>query len=42
MSESYRESHKGKGVDYDDSFRTEPYRAMLWRIEQRVLERLVP
>jgi len=41
MTESYRESHQGKGVDYDDSFRTEPYRAMLWRIEQQVLERLI-
>lgn len=41
MTQSYRESHKGKGVDYDDSFQTEPYRAMLWRIEQTVLDRLV-
>jgi len=41
MTESYRESHQAKGVDYDDSFRTEPFRAMLWRIEQRVLERLI-
>ena len=41
MTESYRESHKVKGADYDDSFRTEPYRAMVWRIEQAVLDRLV-
>ena len=40
----YTESHKGKGRDYHESFVTadvKPHRAMLWRLEQRALDRLL-
>jgi predicted TPR repeat methyltransferase len=38
----YRESHQGRGPDYDESFSPEvnPHRAMVWRLEQRVLDRI--
>lgn len=41
MSESYRESHQGKGSEYHDTFSVLPHRAMVWRMEQRLLVRLV-
>jgi SAM-dependent methyltransferase len=35
----YTERHKGRGRDYDETFSPEvnPYRAMVWRLEQRAL-----
>jgi SAM-dependent methyltransferase len=35
----YTERHKARGVDYDETFSPEvnPYRAMVWRLEQQVL-----
>ena len=41
MNQSYRESHQCKGLDYDQSFRTSPHRAMVWRIEQSILDHIV-
>jgi len=39
----YTDRHKGRGEDYDETFSPDvnPYRAMLWRLEQRVLERVL-
>lgn len=39
----YTESHKAKGRDYHDTFTPEvnPHRAMLWRLEQGVLDGIV-
>jgi predicted TPR repeat methyltransferase len=39
----YVERHKARGQDYDQSFSPEvnPYRAMVWRLEQRALDRIV-
>jgi ubiquinone/menaquinone biosynthesis C-methylase UbiE len=40
----YTESHKSKGRDYHDTFVAadlKPHRAMLWRLEQRALDRLL-
>jgi SAM-dependent methyltransferase len=39
----YTESHKSKGRDYHDTFTPEvnPHRAMLWRLEQGVLDGIV-
>lgn len=36
---SYTESHKSKGYDYHESFSPDvnPYRAMVWRLEQQAL-----
>ncbi len=39
--ESYRESHKRKGADYYDTFATIPHRAILWKLERTVLDRIV-
>lgn len=39
--ESYRESHKGKGADYQQTFSTVPHRAILWKLERRVLDRIL-
>jgi SAM-dependent methyltransferase len=35
----YTDRHKGRGRDYDETFSPDvnPYRAMVWRLEQRVL-----
>ena len=42
MSEgSYRESHLHKGLSYHETFSSWPYRATIWRMEQRLLLRLV-
>lgn len=38
---SYRESHKQKGDDYHRTFEEMPHRNMVWRLEQRVLTRIV-
>ena len=38
--QSYRESHKRKGLDYHQTFVTERHRAMLWRLEQRILDQI--
>jgi SAM-dependent methyltransferase len=38
---SYRESHKQKGDDYHRTFDEMPHRNMVWRLEQRVLTRIV-
>jgi len=39
----YTDSHKGKGSDYHQSFSPEvnPYRAMVWRLEQATLDRIL-
>lgn len=39
----YVDSHKGRGPDYDETFSAEvnPYRAMMWRLEQRALNAIV-
>ena len=42
MSErSYRESHLQKGVEYHQSFSTRPHLSMVWRLERRLLRRIV-
>jgi len=42
-STSYRESHTstGKGASYEDSFRDNRHRAVMWRLEQQILDRIV-
>lgn len=37
---SYRESHKAKGLDYQESFENR-HRSMVWRLEQRALDLLL-
>ena len=37
----YRESHLDKGVEYHDSFSSMPHRAMVWRLERRLVLRMV-
>jgi SAM-dependent methyltransferase len=39
----YTDSHKGRGADYDETFSPDvnPYRAMVWRLEQRALDGIV-
>lgn len=39
----YVDGHKGRGRDYDETFSPEvnPYRAMIWRLEQRALNRIL-
>jgi predicted TPR repeat methyltransferase len=39
----YTERHKARGADYDQSFspKVNPYRAMVWRLEQRWLDRIL-
>ena len=39
--ESYRESHLQKGVEYHQSFSTRPHLSMVWRLERRLLRRIV-
>ena len=42
MSEgSYRESHLQKGVEYHRSFASRPHLSMVWRLERRLLTRIV-
>ena len=36
---SYRQSHQGRGLDYHDRFTRNPRRRMMWKIEQRILDR---
>lgn len=38
---SYRESHLGRGADYEESFQAIPHRAMMWRLEQRALRSIL-
>ncbi len=38
---SYRDSHINKGLDYDETFTKLPHRAVLWKLEQQLLKRLV-
>ena len=38
---SYRESHLHKGADYHDTFVSLPHRALIWKLERRLLLRLV-
>ena len=40
-TDSYRVSHLHKGTDYHETFSLLPYRAMIWRLEQRLLLKLV-
>lgn len=39
----YTDRHKARGPDYDETFSPEinPYRAMVWRLEQRALNRIL-
>jgi predicted TPR repeat methyltransferase len=39
----YVERHKARGQDYDESFSAQinPYRAMVWRLEQQALDRIL-
>ena len=39
--ESYRSSHLGKGEDYHRFFQVNPYPALLWRLERKVLDRIM-
>ena len=41
-TETYTESHMGRGADYDESFEEFRIRANLWEMEQEVLHDLVP
>jgi len=36
----YRDEHQGKGADYADAFASIPHRALLWKLERRVLDRI--
>jgi predicted TPR repeat methyltransferase len=40
---SYRDSHIGKGTDYQNDFSADvnPHRAMVWNLERRALDRLI-
>ncbi|MCK4789497.1 MAG: methyltransferase domain-containing protein [Desulfobacteraceae bacterium] len=38
---SYRESHLNKGYDYHNNFISLPHRAMVWRLEQKILDRIL-
>lgn len=38
---SYRESHLNKGCDYHNNFVSLPHRAMIWRLEQKILDRIL-
>ena len=38
---SYRESHLDKGIEYHESFSSMSHRAMVWRLEQRLVQRIV-
>ncbi len=40
-SGSYRDSHQARGPRYHQGFQRLPHRAMLWRLEQPLLERIV-
>lgn len=40
-SSSYRESHLHKGSEYHETFEALPHRAMMWRLEQTLLVRLL-
>lgn len=40
-TEDYSSSHVGRGEDYDESFAESAFRALMWRMEQRVLSELV-
>jgi len=39
---SYRDSHKAKGADYDRMFQERSYVALLWELERKALDDLVP
>lgn len=41
MSESYRDSHVGKGKDYHAMFHDAPWTSMMWSLEQEVLDDVV-
>jgi SAM-dependent methyltransferase len=38
---SYRATHIGKGAEYAEAFTCIPHRALLWKLERRVLDRIV-
>jgi predicted TPR repeat methyltransferase len=40
-SSSYRDSHRCKGADYQARFEENPRRALLWSVEQLLLERIL-
>ena len=37
----YRQSHQGRGDDYDITFRDLPHRALIWEFERRYLDRIL-
>ena len=39
--DDYRSSHQGKGEDYQSRFSGSSHRALMWRIEQRILKALL-
>lgn len=39
--DDYRSSHQGKGEDYHNRFAGSSHRALMWRIEQRILKSLL-
>ena len=39
--DDYRSSHQGKGQDYHDRFAGSSHRALMWRIEQRILKNVL-
>jgi SAM-dependent methyltransferase len=41
MSPSYRQSHLGKGADYDEHFASYPFRRIAWQWERQVLSEIV-
>ncbi|MGN6251819.1 MAG: class I SAM-dependent DNA methyltransferase [Marmoricola sp.] len=41
LTHDYSSSHLGRGEDYDQSFDDHAYRALMWRMEQRVLAGLL-
>lgn len=38
---SYRESHLNKGYDYHNNFISLPHRSMVWRLERKILDRIL-
>ena len=38
--EDYRESHKNKGLNYQEGFERIPHRAMMWELEQSALDKI--
>lgn len=41
VTSNYSASHRGRGADYDEGFLRLPHRALMWELEQRVLDAVV-